>query len=348
MNIAELKQHIFQNSLQRKILEELGLPNIKEDDNKIQCSNVDGDNPNAILIYKNNVNVMVINYTRDITNEYNNSDIIALVEYVKNYDFSEAVRWIEEVLNIDSTFAKKEITEQDKLDYILNASQCALEEQKERELLPEIKEEYLKSYLDWNNTIFRDDNISYETQTEFEIGYAVIDDRITIPIRDEFGRLVGVKGRLAWTEPISNNNKYIYLHNCEKSKILYGLYKTLLFIKERNEVIICESEKGVMQLWTYGFKNAVAIGGHSLSDWQVRRIEDLDVNIVIAYDKDVETDIIFEEAKKFLTENRIYYISDFENILNPKESPTDRPEKWHKLYENRFLFGQNIFEDGEV
>lgn len=348
MNIAELKKYIFNNSLQRKILEALGLPNIREDCEKIQCSNIDGDNPTAVCIYKNNISLMVTDYTRDITDEYNNSDIIALVEFVKNYDFAEAVRWIEEVLNIDSTFAKKEITEQEKLDYILNASQSVLEEPKESELLPEIKEEYLKAYLDWNNTIFRDDNISCETQTEFEIGYAVIDDRITIPIRDEFGRLVGVKGRLAWSEPISYNPKYIYLHQCEKSKILYGLYKTLPYIKEKNEIIICESEKGVMQLWKYGFKNAVGIGGHSLSDWQVRRIEELDVNIVIAYDKDVETDIIFEEAKKFLTENKIYYISDFENILNPKESPMDRPEKWDKLYENRFLFEQSSYEEWEV
>jgi len=103
-----------------------------------------------------------------------------------------------------------------------------------------------------------------------------------------------------------------------------------------------------MQLWSYGFKNAVAIGGHSLSDWQVRKIESLDVNIVIAFDEDVENDIIFEEAKKFLTENKIYYISDFENILNPKESPMDCPEKWDKLYENRFLFEQNPYNDWEV
>ncbi|MBO5349034.1 MAG: toprim domain-containing protein [Clostridia bacterium] len=348
MNITELKQHIFQNSLQRKILEELGLHNIREDSNKIQCSNIDGDNPTAICIYKNNVDLMVTNYTRDIKDKYNNSDIIALVEFVKNYDFAEAVQWIQKVLDIDNKPAKKEITEQDKLDYIFNNSNYILDDKQDEVLLPAISEDYLNAYLSWNNTEFYKDNISYETQAEFELGIDVFSHRITIPIRDELGRLVGIKGRRVWDVIDEYNPKYLYLYNCEKSKILYGLYKTLPFIKERNEVIICESEKGVMQLWSYGFKNSVSIGGHSLSDWQVRRIEDLDVDIVIAFDEDVENDIIFEEAKKFLTENKIYYINDIENILNIKESPMDSPGNWDRLYKNRFLFMQNHCNDWEV
>jgi len=198
MNITELKQHIVQNNLQRKILEALGLNNIKEDDNKIQCCNIDGDNPNAILIYKNNEDLMVIDFTRDIKDERNSSDIFSLVEFVKECDFVEAINWVKEVLEIDNTFTQKELTEQDKLNYILNNSGLLLDEQKENELLPELEEEKLQAFLNWNNTVFYDDNISYETQAEFEIGLDVHSHRATIPIRDEFGRLVGVKGRRVW------------------------------------------------------------------------------------------------------------------------------------------------------
>ena len=76
--------------------------------------------------------------------------------------------------------------------------------------------------------IFKDDNIGYETQLEFEIMYDLASDRITIPIRDELGTLVGVKGRSIVNDP--DVDKYIYLEPCAKTKVLYGLYKTLPYI----------------------------------------------------------------------------------------------------------------------
>lgn len=332
MNIQQIKQYIFQNGLQSQILQALGLPNIREDDKKIQCSNIDGDNPTAILIYKNSESLLVIDYTRDIRDEHNNSDIIALVEFIKNCDYAQAVKWIKEVLHIDDFSTVKEVTEQDKIDYILSHSK-AVDDEEVNELLAEIPENTLMSYLDWDNDIFCDDNILEETQTEFETGLDVFTHRITIPIRDELGRLVGIKGRLAWEEPTEYNPKYKYLKECEKSKILYGLYKTLPYIQEKGEVIVCEAEKGVMQLWTYGYRNCVAISGHNISDWQVRRLEELNVDITIAFDKDVTIDVITKELEKFETEHNLYYIYDENNLLEEKESPMDNPNKWIDLYD---------------
>lgn len=348
MNIKELKQYIFQNNLQIKILEALELPNIREDDKKIQCSNIDGDNPTAICIYKNNEDIFVMNYTRDITDKYNNSDIIALVEFVKNCDYPEAVQWIKNILNIENDLKIKNITEQDKIDYLLSHSKPVEDEQEENKLLPEIPKNTLRGYLDWNNTVFYEDNISYQTQADFELGIDVFSHRVTIPIRDELGRLVGVKGRRVWDVVDEYNPKYIYIKECEKSKILYGLYKTLPFIQEKQEVIVCESEKGVMQLWTYGFKNVVGIGGHSFSDWQLHRLEKLDVNIVIAFDKDVKIDEITKELEKFETEHNLYYIYDKNNLLEEKESPMDNQEKWIKLYNSKILYHKEYKEDWEV
>lgn len=332
MNIQELKQHIFQKGLQSQILQALELPNIHEDDEKIQCCNIDGDNPIAILIYKNNESLLVIDHTRDITDEHNNSDIIALVEFVKNYDYVQAVNWIKDVLNIDDSYTTKEVTEQDKIEYILKNSQ-AVEDEEENELLPDIPENILFGYLNWNNTVFCDDNISKETQTEFETGIDVFSHRVTIPIRDEFGRLVGVKGRRVWDVIDEWNPKYKYLKECKKSNILYGLYKTFPYIQEKGEVIVCEAEKGVMQLWTYGYRNCVAVSGHSISDWQVRRLEELDVDITIAFDKDVTLDVITTELNKFETEHNLYYIYDENNLLDEKQSPMDEPNKWIDLYD---------------
>ena len=45
-----------------------------------------------------------------------------------------------------------------------------------------------------------------------------------------------------------------------------------------------------MQLWNYGYRNAVAVGGHSISQVQVEKILKLEVDkVIIAFDQDVET-----------------------------------------------------------
>lgn len=347
MNTQQLKQYIFQNSLQVQILQALDLPNIREDDKKIQCCNIDGDNPTAILIYKNKESLLVIDHTRDITDEYNNKDIIALVEFIRECSYGEAVKWIKEVLNIIDNSTEKEATEQEKIDYILNHSK-AVEDEQENELLPILPENTLLNYLNWNNTVFRADNISYKTQEEFEIGIDVFSHRITIPIRDELGRLVGIKGRRVWDTIDEWNPKYLFLKECVKSKILYGLYKTLPYIKEKGEVIVCEAEKGVMQLWDMGYKNAVAISGHNISDWQVHKLEELNVDITIAFDKDVKIDVIIKELDRFETHHNLHYIYDKNNLLDEKQSPMDEPKKWNDLYNNKTLYIQQSKEDWEV
>lgn len=348
MTIQQLKQYIFQNSLQPQILQSLELPNIREDDEKIQCSNVDGDNLTAICIYKNNEYLFVDNFTRNIEDKDGYRDIFALVEFVRECNRSEAIEWIKSTLQLDeSSTEKKEVTEQDRIDYILSHSED-VEDEQENKLLDEIPESILNGYLNWNNTEFLKDNISCETQEEFELGIDIYSHRATIPIRDELGRLVGVKGRRVWDVVDEYNPKYLYLKQCEKSQILYGLYKTLPYIQEKGEVIVCEAEKGVMQLWDMGVKNSVAVSGHSISEWQLIRLEELDVDITIAFDKDVGIDIIQNEVDKFETDHNLYYIYDDNNVLDEKQSPMDNQDKWNILYRNKILYQKEETNEWEV
>ena len=64
----------------------------------------------------------------------------------------------------------------------------------------------------------------------------------------------------------------IYLEPCAKSKILYGLYKTIEHIKAKNCIYILEAEKAVLQLWNYGYKNCISTGGKELSQYQIDMI----------------------------------------------------------------------------
>ena len=74
----ELKYYIWQNNLVSFVLENIGCNNIREYSNCIRCSNSDGDNSNAIVVFMDIPLLNVINNTRSINNG-NTGDIISLV-----------------------------------------------------------------------------------------------------------------------------------------------------------------------------------------------------------------------------------------------------------------------------
>lgn len=336
MEARTIKEYIYNNEKIETVLEELGMHHIKWHSGYeyVTCGMPDGDNPQSTTIYNDSF-LGVIAYTRDIKDAYGISDIISLVTFVRQCFFTESINWLCELFGLDY-YSEEEVVD---FSIAYQNKILALSKSKRKDFGEELKpisEDVLKAYLDWNNTEFLKDYIGYDTQTEFELGVDVHSHRITIPIRDELGRLVGVKGRRVWDVVDEYNPKYIYLHQCAKSKILYGLYKTLPYIKETNEIIVCESEKGVMQLWQYGFKNAVGIGGHSLSDWQVTLIAQAGAGkVIIAFDKDVTEEEIIKEGAKLSPFRQVEYTLDVNNILKEKESPMDDPDNWKELYKTR-------------
>lgn len=340
MDAQTIKEYMFSNNKIEIVLENLGMHHIQWHNRNeyITCGMPDGDNPSSTVVYCDNSFFMVKAYTRDIVDPYGISDIISLVSFINKTIFTQSINWLCELFGLD--YYVESISDDPTLGYfktfdLLMKPKASLEVQ-----LKPIPEETLKAYLPWDNTIFYEDHIDWETQAEFELGLDVFSHRITIPIRDEMGRLVGVKGRRAWDVVDEWNPKYIYLHQCAKSRICYGLYKTLPYIREKNEIIVCESEKGVMQLWSYGYRNCVAVGGHSISQQQQDLIiQSGAATIIIAFDKDVDEETVRKEVENLSLYRRVEYILDFNNILEEKESPMDNPNKWIDLYErNRKLY----------
>jgi hypothetical protein len=341
LNLQELKERIILDEKIELILQELGMHSIREHDKYFTCGMPDGDNKKSTVIYKDNLNVEA--YTRNIKDQYGASDIISLVTYIKGTYFSQSVKWICDVCGYSYYGDDQNESKLAKWVREMWKSSSELHDEENEKLQP-IDKSILKYFGRYANPMFLNDGISYETQWEFELGFDLEYHMITIPIYDELNYLVGIKGRLYKEKIEENESKYFYLFSCAKSKILYGLHKTLPYIKESGEVIVCESEKGVMQLWSMGFKNAVAISGHILSRTQVQKLTHLNVPIVIAYDqgaeigKDGKVDKAFyrNEFNKFLPQQQIYCVYDKEGILESKESPMDNMEKWNYLYKNKF------------
>ena len=127
----------------------------------------------------------------------------------------------------------------------------------------------------------------------------------------------------------------MYLEKCAKSKILFGLNKTLPYIKRLGVVYVVESEKGVMQLWSYGYKNAVSTGGKNISRHQLDMLIRLGVKIVFCFDKDVVLDDILRISDRLPDGIPAYYMFDKDNQLTgEKESPSDNKDRWEYLLEN--------------
>lgn len=310
---------------------------IKDRGNYFSATRPTGDNKNSVIVYKDSL----VSHCHTAGFK---GDIITLVEEFQNLYFTKALYWICKLLNIDYYYQEKEdkelITDWEWINKLLGKATD------KKELLKPLPESVLLEYLKHPHKLFLDDNIDIPTQEKFEIGYSLRDERIIIPIRDEIGTLIGVKGRTTRPEEVEAGYKYMPLYKYPTGEILYGLDKTLEHIKERNEVVIVESEKGCLQLWSMGLKNGIGAAGHYLSETQLIKLIRLNVPVVIAFDKVSKEKIdLYDDMKKSIKKavkelrqyTQVSIIWDTENVLDDKQSPTDDPSKWEYLYDKKII-----------
>lgn len=338
MDIKKIKDYIYNNNKTEYILSEIGCKNIVKHDTYYTCSNYNGDNKNAINQYYDSSYLNCINHTRDIRinkKPENSTSIIDLVCYNKNLNLFQGCKYLCDLLGLDYYQLENDddIPESLKLIQMLYDMKSGDYIEENTKLQP-ISEKILTYYKSYVNPMFFNDNISYEIQKLFEIGYDDETNHITIPIRDELGNLVGVKGRIF--DYNVTENKYIYLEKCARSKILFGLDKSIKYIKEKGFVFVGESEKFCMQLFSMGYYNCVATGGKKISKMQKNKLMSLGVDLIFCFDKDVIKEEIIDLADSFEKIN-IFMIEDKDNLLNKKESPSDSREKWEQLIENSIV-----------
>lgn len=331
MDIRDLKEEILQRELISDILSEIGCHHIQDRGEYFSCGNKNGDNPRAIVVYKNDY-ISCTNYTRQITKNGRSADIFDLVAYSEDCSFAEAMKFVCNLAGLDYYGEQKDIPESLQIIKLLKAMSIGEDDEDNSPVKP-ISEKILSYYLPCGNKMFEDDGISLEVQKEFEIGFDPSSGYITIPIRDSLGSLCGVKGRY-FGQPDEYNTKYTYLERCNKSKILYGHWQNKDYIKNSKSIFVVESEKAVQQLATMGYRNSVSTGGKTISKYQIELIIRTGCIPILALDKDVEEDEIKEITNMFMDGVDVYAIIDKDNILDEKESPSDNPKKWQHLIKN--------------
>ena len=331
MDIAALKEYICDNDCVVNILESLGCKSIKRHGDRYSAQNPDGDNPNAVNVFLPSLSV--VNYTRDLDAVSVYHDIFTLAQFYLKCDFFEALQFVCDALGLSIYHDfDEDLPESIKLTKAL--MQMIYEDsdgEPDRPLKP-IHEQVLSYYLPYVNDAFKNDGILYDVQKVFEIGYDQCSNRFTITIRNYDGKLLGVKGR--WFGDIpegSEIQKYLYLEPCNKGQVLYGLDKTYKYIQTSHCVYVGESEKFVMQLYSYGDKNCVSTGGKTITQHQIEMLSRMCVDVILCLDKDVELDELKNIGERFVGAVNVYAMIDTNETLNDHESPSDNIEKWNRL-----------------
>lgn len=341
MTIGELKEYIWKNKKIEYILEEIGCHSIVYHPKKefYSCGNFNGDNKGAINI-KNNEYLNVTNWTRE--KEFgDSSDIITLVQYNKNISIIEAVKYLHNVLGLKYEYKKAEKSKKkfDPLDVFKRVlgKRMTINVEDIHVLDDKLINDYIPMlHIDWVR-----EGITERTRKKFGLAYSYKYKRVIIPMRYWLtGELLGFNQRTTVENYDEFNiKKYFITPTYPKLLNLYGLYENYDSIQKAGYVIVYEAEKSVLKRDSLNDATGVALSGHTLSDEQVRILLGLNVEIVIALDKDISEEEVWHMCEKFWRCRKVSYIKDKWDILSAKDSPADASNKnFQFLFDNRIVY----------
>ena len=192
-------------------------------------------------------------------------------------------------------------------------------------------ESILDKYIPLANKRFIDDNISIAAQQFFGVRYDVESQGIVIPIHNQIGELIGAKVRCNY-EVQDGEMKYYYLIPCQASQTLYGYSQNYNYLTN-NIIYIYEAEKSIMQCFSYGIRNCVALGSGSISRKQVRMLLELNPKKIIfmhdvGYDlENILRNINMVKNYSRFSEVELGYWDFFDRLYDNKVSASDLGKK---------------------
>ena len=114
--------------------------------------------------------------------------------------------------------------------------------------------------------------------------------RITIPIRDERGRMVGFGARILNPDDVPKFLNSPQTALFDKGHLLYGLDRARKPIRTLDQAVIVEGYLDVIALHQAGFANAVSPMGTALTEHQLRLLKRFTRRIILALDPDAAGD----------------------------------------------------------
>ena len=319
--LKEIKKELLNNPEKLKeLLEHFNFYNINIHQSYISFGRaLDSSKKSIVIKLIKNDYLYVIDYARNI-----NQDIFTYISQQRLVDFKDIIAIVRIILNIDDFSLLNES------HGIFGGFYEKIRKRNEYTIRT-YDESILDKYIPLANQRFIKDNISIIAQQFFGIRYDIESQGIVIPIHNQIGELIGAKVRCNY-EVQDGEMKYYYLIPCQMSQTLYGYSQNYNYLVN-NVIYIFESEKAVMQCFSYGIRNCVALGSGSISRKQVRMLLELNPKKII-FMHDVGYDLenilrninIVKNYSRF-SEVELGYWDFFDRLYDDKVSASDLGKK---------------------
>ncbi|MED3792486.1 hypothetical protein P4571_08515 [Niallia alba] len=330
MDAKELKKYIIENKLIIDVLEKLGCHSFVNYSKELRCA-LPGDNDNSKVSVFDDLSVRVFTKGETIY-----GSIYDLIMFINKSSFVEALKTCNLVLGLKYSTINKEKSI-DHLEFFKK-----IKKKKNNSELETYEISLLDRYSDIPHIdLIRKDGIMQDIIDKYHIKFDDKSNRIVFPhfIHNDKSKIVGLVGRTV--NPAYESlkiPKYFPVdgYKYEKSKNLYGLSHNLENIKKDGLVIVFESEKSVLKSDMFKMPYGVSVGSHDISEFQKKLLISLNVEIVIAFDKDVEKSHVERLVRDMSRFRKVSFIEDKWKLLKEKDCCVDRGYKrFHYLIRHR-------------
>jgi DNA primase len=177
--------------------------------------------------------------------------------------------------------------------------------------------------------------------------------RITFPVTDVTGRVIGFTGRLlehpedprpdrSGRQPMQTQPKYWNTPETAlfvKSKAIYALHVAKRAIQDEDTALLAEGQMDVVTLHQFGYQNAVASSGTALTAQQLQLLRRFTGTVTFAYDRDkAGIDATERGISLALANELVPYVITTPFGKDPAECLTGDPEAWAKAYRERLPY----------
>lgn len=218
-------------------------------------------------------------------------DVFSFMQSMESIPFVTAIKRLADFGDVDISKYYRDLTEEEK------RQQKLYEVNKEIEKKAFVNSQFSDEFEDWIDKRKLDSSIL----DKYGVGYSgdsITDDidepdvkdlnlswhkkwnnRITIPLRDKFGRTAGFRTRS--TDGSSPKSIATRSNHPLDVPPVYGLYEARRAIRDKGYVILVEGEVDVWQMASHGFENVVATLGSKLNKNQIEYLNSLNIRDVI-------------------------------------------------------------------
>ncbi len=170
--------------------------------------------------------------------------------------------------------------------------------------------------------------------------------RIIFPIFDLNSQVIGFGGRIFGKE--DEVAKYMNIPNTllyDKSKVLYGLNKSKMFIRQEDNCVLVEGYIDAIMSYQAGVKNVVAVSGTALTPFHLKILKRYTNNLTTSFDMDVAGNSATKRGINLAQKEEFNIrVVIMPKGLDPADIILQHPEDWKNLVKSAKTIMEFYFE----